>query len=146
MNNGFAAISPATGAPVGHRPAVLNSWKEIAVYLGRGVRTVQRWHIDSELPVHRVTASARSPVFAFSSEVDSWLGRCAERDSEHNPNHRESHAETTLSREFITGSVDRIFSVAIDQQHRVATLLERIKRLRESQARKHGSGRSSTQP
>ncbi len=30
---------------------VLNSWKEIACYLGRGVRTVQRYERDLGLPV-----------------------------------------------------------------------------------------------
>ena len=33
------------------RPPVLNSWKEIASYLGRGVRTVQRYERDFRLPI-----------------------------------------------------------------------------------------------
>jgi hypothetical protein len=32
----------------------LDSWKEIAVYLKRGARTVQRWENDEGLPVHRL--------------------------------------------------------------------------------------------
>ena len=32
----------------------LDSWKVIAAYLGRGVRTVQRWERDEGLPVHRL--------------------------------------------------------------------------------------------
>jgi hypothetical protein len=32
----------------------LDSWKEIASYLGRGVRTVQRWECEEGLPVHRL--------------------------------------------------------------------------------------------
>jgi hypothetical protein len=51
----------------------LNSWKEIATYLGRGVRTVQRWESELRLPVHRMGKSDRSPVFAFRAEVDGWL-------------------------------------------------------------------------
>lgn len=31
----------------------LDSWKEIAVYLDRALRTVQRWEKDHGLPVHR---------------------------------------------------------------------------------------------
>jgi len=31
--------------------AVLDSWKEIAVFLRRGVRTVQRWEKTEGLPV-----------------------------------------------------------------------------------------------
>jgi hypothetical protein len=52
---------------------VLNSWKEIAVYLGRGVRTVQRWEANLGLPVHRPNGHLRSAVVAFSSELDEWL-------------------------------------------------------------------------
>ncbi len=35
-------------------PDLLNSWKEIAAYMGRGVRTVQRWERDLALPVRRL--------------------------------------------------------------------------------------------
>jgi hypothetical protein len=52
---------------------VLNSWKEIAGYLSRGVRTVQRWEHDLKLPVHRPRGKDRSAVLAFSHELDQWL-------------------------------------------------------------------------
>jgi hypothetical protein len=52
---------------------ILNSWKEIASYLDRGVRTVQRWERDSQLPVHRLNSGGVGPVFAFPSELDLWL-------------------------------------------------------------------------
>ena len=55
---------------------ILNSWKEIAVYMGRGVRTVQRWEQDCHLPVHRPRGRKRSPVFAFAAEIDLWLEKC----------------------------------------------------------------------
>jgi hypothetical protein len=51
----------------------LNSWKEIASYLGRGVRTVQRWERELQLPVHRIGKGKRSPVFANSTELNFWL-------------------------------------------------------------------------
>jgi len=54
-------------------PAVLNSWKEIASYVGRGVRTVQRWESDVGLPVHRPRGKSRSAVLAMTDEVDAWL-------------------------------------------------------------------------
>ena len=31
----------------------LDSWKEVAVHLGRSTRTVQRWEKEEGLPVHR---------------------------------------------------------------------------------------------
>ena len=54
---------------------LLNSWKEIATYLGRGVRTVQRWENQLGLPVHRPAGKDHSAVLAFSSELDEWLTR-----------------------------------------------------------------------
>ena len=52
---------------------VLNSWKEVATYLGRGVRTVQRWEQELGLPVRRPRGKTRSAVIAFRSELDQWL-------------------------------------------------------------------------
>jgi tetratricopeptide (TPR) repeat protein len=49
----------------------LDSWKEIAAYLKRGVRTAQRWEAEASLPVHRVTPD-RGAVFAYRSELDAW--------------------------------------------------------------------------
>ena len=54
-------------------PLTLNSWKEIATYLDRGVRTVQRWERELQLPVHRIGKGKRSPVFALSTELDFWM-------------------------------------------------------------------------
>ncbi len=54
---------------------VLNSWKEIATYLGRSVRTVQRWEQDLSLPVHRPRGGERTAVVAFPRELDEWLRR-----------------------------------------------------------------------
>ena len=51
----------------------LDSWKEIASYLGRGVRTVQRWERVEGLPVRRHQHDKRGTVFALPSEIDEWL-------------------------------------------------------------------------
>ena len=51
---------------------LLNSWKEVASYLGRGVRTVQRWE-KLGLPVRRLGAGPRSPVVANARDIDRWL-------------------------------------------------------------------------
>jgi len=52
---------------------LLNSWKEIAVYLNRGVRTVQRWELTLGLPVRRPAGKTRSAVIAMRSELDQWV-------------------------------------------------------------------------
>jgi len=43
---------------------VLNSWKEVSNYIGRGVRTVQRWEKDFGLPVRRPSGHLRGSVIA----------------------------------------------------------------------------------
>jgi len=53
--------------------ARLASWKEIAAYLDRDVRTVQRWEKAEGLPVHRHLHDKQGSVFAFRLEVDAWL-------------------------------------------------------------------------
>jgi len=50
----------------------LDSWKAIAAYLGRGVRTVQRWEREEGLPVHRLAHEKRGTVYAHKHEVAAW--------------------------------------------------------------------------
>ena len=50
----------------------LDSWKEIANHLKRDERTVKRWEESRGLPVRRIPGK-RSGVYAFKSEIDSWL-------------------------------------------------------------------------
>ena len=51
---------------------ILSGWKEIAHYLGRGTRTVQRWE-QFGLPVRRPAGHSRSAVSAISTDIDGWL-------------------------------------------------------------------------
>ncbi|MBZ5622412.1 MAG: tetratricopeptide repeat protein [Acidobacteriia bacterium] len=58
---------PSTG------PAdVLDSWKVIANYLNRDIRTVMRWHRSGGLPVHRLPGGAKPGVYALKSELENW--------------------------------------------------------------------------
>lgn len=50
-----------------------DSWKEIAAYLHRDERTVQRWERERRLPVHRTPGARRGTIFAFRTEIDAWL-------------------------------------------------------------------------
>ena len=51
----------------------LESWKEIAAYLKREVRTVQRWEKEEGLPVHRHQHKKQGTVYADKAELDAWL-------------------------------------------------------------------------
>jgi septal ring factor EnvC (AmiA/AmiB activator) len=50
----------------------LSFWKEIANYVGKGVRTVQRWEQDHGFPVRRPAAD-RGTVIARTAEIDAWI-------------------------------------------------------------------------
>lgn len=51
----------------------LDSWKEIARYLGKSVRTAIRWSQDEGMPVYRHAGSTHGPVYAYRSEIDAWI-------------------------------------------------------------------------
>lgn len=53
----------------------LESWKEIASYFNRGVRTVRRWEKEEGLPVHRQVHKTLGTVYAYRSELDAWRRR-----------------------------------------------------------------------
>jgi tetratricopeptide (TPR) repeat protein/TolB-like protein len=70
-------VAPATANPpqsitLGAATDRLDSWKEIACYLRREVRTVQLWEKREGLPVHRHFHKSLGSVFALRSEIDRW--------------------------------------------------------------------------
>jgi hypothetical protein len=50
----------------------LDSWKAIADYLNRNVRTVQRWEQIEGMPVHRQIHRKGGSVYAYQQEIDAW--------------------------------------------------------------------------
>jgi ketosteroid isomerase-like protein len=50
----------------------LESWKEISAYLGRDVRTAQRWERNEGLPVRRLQHSKSASLYAYAEELDEW--------------------------------------------------------------------------
>jgi adenylate cyclase len=71
-------MSRASPSPGGDRAVAagpgdrLDSWKEIAAYLKRGARTVQRWEREEGLPVHRLRHDVLGSVYAWTAELDRW--------------------------------------------------------------------------
>jgi hypothetical protein len=53
--------------------SALTSWKEISSYVGRGVRTVQRWESEFGFPIRRATPGRKSLVLAIPAEIDAWV-------------------------------------------------------------------------
>lgn len=56
----------------------LNGWKEISAFLGKSVRTVQRWEREFGLPVHRVGSAGSEVVFAWREELARWSRSAAQ--------------------------------------------------------------------
>lgn len=64
----------------------LDSWKEIAAFLNRTVRTTQRWERSEGLPVHRHIHARGSSVYAYKNELVAWqLSRSTDRSTRRLP-------------------------------------------------------------
>src|SRR6266581_467482 len=74
---GGAALGPEGSPLLGKK---LDSWGEIASYLGREVRTVQRWEVTEGLPVHRHEHKKKSTVYAYTGELDEWIRKRQPKD------------------------------------------------------------------
>jgi len=51
----------------------LDSWKKIAAYLGKDVRTALRWSKEEGMPVYRHAGAKRGAIYAYRSEIDEWI-------------------------------------------------------------------------
>jgi len=73
----------------------LDSWKEIAAYLRRSVRSAKRWEKEQQLPVHRHHHDKRDSVYAYSAELDTWWNnRRARLTDQNGADDADSPAET----------------------------------------------------
>jgi tetratricopeptide (TPR) repeat protein len=85
--------SSQTG-PAGPDPDRLDSWKEIANYFRREVRTVQLWEKREGLPVHRHFHKQLGSVFAFRSELKAWNEQVSQKSGQPSPEVSETAAPT----------------------------------------------------
>jgi len=83
----FPVYCPRRGFPMNPGPtpvtaSVLTSWKDIAGYMGKGVRTVQRWEQDFGLPIRRPIGTNKKAVLARPHDLDAWVAmRCSSHSS-----------------------------------------------------------------
>jgi TolB-like protein/Tfp pilus assembly protein PilF len=68
-----SATAPGQMSEPPANEARLESWGEIASYLRRDVRTVQRWERYHGLPVRRLQVGKLPTVYAYRSELDKWF-------------------------------------------------------------------------
>ncbi len=97
----------------------LDSWKQIAVYLDREVRTVQRWEKCEGLPVRRQFHVKGGTVWAFKHDIDAWFRNRCHPSSEAVPQVRRSTQSADWSSQLgivaIEGKVDGRKTLATDQ-------------------------------
>jgi len=79
----------------------LSSWKDIALFLGRTVRTVQRWEKNDGLPVRRGGPGQRGAVVASKREINEWWER-------RGPTLHDERAANGTTGDAQPGSVDRL--------------------------------------
>lgn len=89
-----ARSRPNTHAdPRGRR---LESWKEVAAYLGRDVTTARRWEKQERLPVYRLQHSKLGSIYAYTSELDSWRDKQALGGTTDAPTAEADHQPTRI--------------------------------------------------
>ena len=66
-----------------HKPVIsseiMSGWKDIASYLGKGVRTLQRYEREGSLPVRRPPHKKIGSVVATKTELDAWVASMPHR-------------------------------------------------------------------
>ena len=101
-----ARSGPNTHAdPRGRR---LESWKEIAAYLGRDVTTARRWEKQERLPVYRLQHSKLGSIYAYTSQLDAWRDKQALGGATDAPAVEADHQPTRIwraSRGLLVGGV-----------------------------------------
>lgn len=137
----IATERPARGAPQlvkgnveDSHVSILSSWKEIAQYLGKGVRTVQRWENELGLPIHRPVPGSRRIVITTKEELAAWLVRQQTRaQAEEKPIPHEESArmkrlvhETLVRAELLRNSAAKLSEEF--QRSREAQRLRRVRK------------------
>jgi TolB-like protein/Tfp pilus assembly protein PilF len=82
-------------SPAGERR--LESWGEIASYLRREIRTVQRWETFHGLPVHRLVVGKLGSVYAYPSELDRWRREREPKETESEEPAKGTNGETPVA-------------------------------------------------
>lgn len=126
---------------------VLNSWKEVSVYIGRGIRTVQRWEKDFGLPVRRPGGHLRGSVIGLKSEIDHWLGSRSARDARA-ASSGDSRSDTAAHNDYqqLQGDADALLRERDRLTKRVEELQATIRQLESALERTKAEGDSTPTP
>lgn len=103
----------------------LTSWKEIAAYLGKGVRTVQRWEQRFGLPVRRPSANSHI-IFALPTELDAWVQRHQTAPQSHPAQTVAKNHERRGQQEALLERLKTTYSLLEKNERRLGTNFRRL--------------------
>jgi hypothetical protein len=122
--------------------AVLTGWKEIARYMGKGVRTVQRWEQYFGLPVRRALGSDKRAVLARPRDLDQWVAaRCETRID---GDRRREHVELDRTWSLLQQRIELAKTLCRANQKHRAELQTAIRGLRHEICRLHPSAHNGS--
>jgi hypothetical protein len=141
VGGGCAGCEMSREMYTGDDPAVLSCWKDIARYLGKGVRTVQRWEREFELPVRRPKdVDRKSAVAAHPRDLDAWLAsRWALRASKVTAQPVEARAELNGIKEAIQEWIHAARALRAEQEHLIDQLSVAMQLLIQNEPPKRGA-------
>ena len=115
----------------------LNSWKVIASFLDRGVRTVQRWEQELGLPVRRPRGKQRSAVIALTPDLDSWLHKVPQGTLTSHPGNTKKRENLHVTTELLLKQTHQIMERSHRMHERVRNTLVLTSKLREKQLQRN---------
>jgi hypothetical protein len=86
-----AAITPTLVNPR------LDSWKQIAAFFSRNIRTVQRWERTEGLPIYRHIHERFGSIYTFEAELVAWRANRSPHAENGIANRRTSHYRLRLA-------------------------------------------------
>ena len=101
-------------------PQICSGWKEIAAYLRKGVRTVQRYERELHLPVRRPAGKSVGSVIAIKVELDGWAAVAPYRQVF--PLSQDSSSEAAIARRATVGEFRR----RVAELHRLRQEIEKL--------------------
>ncbi len=132
---------------------MLSSWKEIAHFFGKGVRTVQRWEKTLDLPIHRPPGAPSNVVLARTSDLEEWMHRgAAARSAVSNGNGQgaDSVVSAIAALEQEAAEMARLAGLTVDSvdaeasaEERIAAVAEIIGQANEKLAARSGAFRAA---
>lgn len=117
---------------------IFSGWKDIAKYMGKGVRTVQRYGRERGLPVRRISGKPNTSVLMTKTELDAWINSTFSREAANGklpPHFEKLKSRTTELRaaiEQLNQSINKLGTVREELAMSQRTIRQTARRVREN--------------